>query len=355
MQVRDTSMTWIKVVINREEGWISVENNGRGIPIEMHEKEKVYIPELIFGHLLTSSNYDDDEDKVTGGRNGYGAKLANIYSTEFVVETGNKEIEKKYKQTFSKNMQSHSKPSITKGKTDFTKITFKPDFARFGMEGIDDDHEALLMKRVYDMAGTVKDVGVHLNGEKIKVNGFKAYVEMYVKAINELNGTKDEDEDAPVGIIPGVPGAAGGGSDKKPSIIYESFVNKDKNWEVAFAVSADGEKRQVSFVNNIATIKGGTHVSMVERQIVDKIIEHVTKNKKNGKITAAQVKNYCWIFVNCQIVNPTFDSQTKEEMTLKPSAFGSKWTISESFEKKVLKSGVLDHVLSFAKFKQDQS
>lgn len=53
----------------------------------MHKKEKMYVPELIFGTLLTSSNYNDDEKKVTGGRNGYGAKLCNIFSTKFVLET----------------------------------------------------------------------------------------------------------------------------------------------------------------------------------------------------------------------------------------------------------------------------
>jgi DNA topoisomerase-2 len=88
----------MKVNIDRENNVISVWNNGRGIPIEMHAKEKVYVPELIFGHLLTSSNYDDSEKKVTGGRNGYGAKLCNIFSTEFVIETGDSEKGKKYKQ-----------------------------------------------------------------------------------------------------------------------------------------------------------------------------------------------------------------------------------------------------------------
>src|SRR5690349_2033576 len=98
LQQRDPTMDTIKVEISEEE--ISVYNNGRGIPIKIHEKEKIYIPELIFGHLLTSSNYNDDEKKVTGGRNGYGAKLANIYSTEFTVQTADKEREKMYTQTW---------------------------------------------------------------------------------------------------------------------------------------------------------------------------------------------------------------------------------------------------------------
>jgi DNA topoisomerase-2 len=78
-------MTMIKVTIDSQNNKITVWNNGKSIPIEMHKKEQVYIPELIFGHLLTSSNYDDSMKKVTGGRNGYGAKLANIFSKTFKI------------------------------------------------------------------------------------------------------------------------------------------------------------------------------------------------------------------------------------------------------------------------------
>ena len=76
-------------------------NNGHGIPVEIHAEEKCYVPELIFGHLLTSSNYDDTEKKTTGGRNGYGAKLANIFSTEFTIETADGDRMRKYKQVTS--------------------------------------------------------------------------------------------------------------------------------------------------------------------------------------------------------------------------------------------------------------
>lgn len=69
------------------------------IPIEIHSTEKIYTPELIFGHLLAGSNFNDEEKKLTGGRNGYGAKLANIYSHEFTVETADKKSGQKYKQT----------------------------------------------------------------------------------------------------------------------------------------------------------------------------------------------------------------------------------------------------------------
>lgn len=154
---RDPSMDVLKVTVDREKNEISVYNNGRGIPIEKHEKEKIWIPELIFGHLLTSSNYDDDQKKVTGGRNGYGAKLCNIFSTEFILETADKSTLQKYKQTWTNNMTNAGKVNITKNSKgeEWTKITFKPDLAKFGMTEMDEDLEAIIKRRVYDMAGEI--------------------------------------------------------------------------------------------------------------------------------------------------------------------------------------------------------
>ena len=83
---RDPNMDKLDVTINAEKNTISVKNNGLGIPVEYHSEHNCYVPTLIFSHLLTGSNFDDDEEKTTGGRNGYGAKLANIFSTEFIVE-----------------------------------------------------------------------------------------------------------------------------------------------------------------------------------------------------------------------------------------------------------------------------
>lgn len=162
---------------------IRVFNNGDGIPVEVHKEEGVYVPELIFGHLLTSSNYDDKEEKVTGGRNGYGAKLANIFSSEFVVETCDGSRQKRYRQVFRNNMGVKEAPKITACKADdnWTCITFKPDLARFGMDTLDEDICALMRKRVYDLAGILgKTVKVYLNGEKLPIRTFQDYVDLYL-------------------------------------------------------------------------------------------------------------------------------------------------------------------------------
>ena len=332
---RDKTMKEIKVTIDRHKGEISVKNDGRGIPIEIHSTEKIYVPELIFGHLLTSSNYDDDEAKVTGGRNGYGAKLCNVYSTQFSIETVDSKVGKKYKQTWTENMGKMGKAKITDhtGK-DYTMVTFSPDFSKFGMEEIDDDFEALVKKRVYDMAGTCKGVKVFLNGERIKAANFKQYMEMYTKAISAENNTA---EDAPP---------------KEAQVILTD--NPHERWEIGFAVS-DGAFQQVSFVNSIATTSGGTHVNYIADQVVEKLMAIVKKRNKGGvALKPAQIKNHIFLFVNCQIVNPAFTSQTKEQLTTKPSQFGTKCTVSEKFLKDIAKTEAVDNILHFAQRKADQ-
>jgi DNA topoisomerase-2 len=321
---RDKKMDCIKIDINSETNTVSVWNNGQGIPVAMHKDENMYVPTMIFGHLLTSSNYNDDEEKVTGGRNGYGAKLCNIFSTKFTVETASKEYKRQFKQTWGSNMTKASEPKIKDffGE-DFTKITFSPDLEKFKMSKLDDDIIALMSRRAYDVAASTRGVKVMLNGKRIPVKNFKDYIDLYIKG-------KEDDT---------------GGQIK---IVHE---NANDRWEVAVTISDHGFQ-QMSFVNSIATTKGGRHVDYVVDMIVKQLIEVLKKKNKGGvAIKPFQVKTHMWVFVNCLIVNPTFDSQTKENMTLQAKNFGSKCTLSEKFITQVIKSGIIESVLSWAKFK----
>ncbi|KAI9733829.1 MAG: DNA topoisomerase 2 [Claussenomyces sp. TS43310] len=335
----DSSMKAIKVTIDKEKGQISVENDGRGIPVEIHAKENMYIPEMIFGHLLTSSNYNDEEAKTTGGRNGFGAKLCNIFSTEFTLETQDSKSVKRYKQTWTNNMETMGKAKITTNKSaDFTRVTFTPDYKRFGMTGMDDDFEALVQRRIYDLAGTVKGVGVYLNGNKIKTNTFQKYIEMYTKAIASERGVEESSE-----------------KDKSSNnkVIIENSETHQR-WEIGFAVS-DGSFQQVSFVNSIATTAGGTHVNYIADQICTKLLEVVKKkNSKGAALKLGQIRNHIFLFVNCLITNPAFTSQTKEQLTTKVSQFGSKCVLTEEFLKKIGKTEAVENILHFAQQKADQ-
>ncbi|KAK5108149.1 DNA topoisomerase 2 [Meristemomyces frigidus] len=330
---RDKNMNEMRVWVDAESGVIAVKNNGRGIPIEMHEKEGIYIPEMIFGHLLTSSNYDDQDAKTTGGRNGYGAKLTNIYSTRFDLETVDSKTKQKYRQTWKDNMSVMGKAKIEAAKEDdYTKITFKPDFEKFGMEKMDEDFEAMVKRRVYDMAGTCTGIKVYLNNQRIKISKFKQYMEMYTKAIKTENIAND-------------------GTAPEQVILTD---NPHERWEIGFAVS-DGSFQQVSFVNSIATTSGGSHVNFIADQICDKLEEIVNKKNKGGvKLKKAQIRNHIFLFVNALIVNPAFTSQTKEQLTTKPSAFGSKPQVSEKFLKEIAKTEAVTNILHFAQQKADK-
>ncbi|XP_071822876.1 DNA topoisomerase 2-alpha-like isoform X2 [Apostichopus japonicus] len=322
---RDPSMNCIKITIDPEKNVISVWNNGRGIPVIEHQKEKMFVPEMIFGHLLTSSNFDDTQKKVTGGRNGYGAKLCNVFSNKFTVVTANKEYKRKFKQTWSKNMTKKTEPALTDFMgSDYTEITFSPDLEKFKMSVLDKDTVALLTRRAYDIAGVSKGVKVYLNGTKLPVVSFKSYCELYLK-------DKTTDDGAPLKLV-------------------EEKVND--RWEVCLAMSEKGFQ-QVSFVNSIATTKGGRHVDYISDQVVGKLMDIVKRKNKGGvNIKPFQLKNHVWLFVNCLVENPTFDSQTKENMTLQAKKFGSTAPLSDKFLKAVTSVGIVESVTTWMKFKQ---
>jgi len=327
---RDSSMDRMEVVVDAETNTISVLNNGKGIPVVMHKEHNCYVPTLIFGHLLTGSNFDDDEKKTTGGRNGYGAKLANIFSTEFTVECCDSENGVVFTQVFRNNMHKKEEPKLKKctasqkKKGDYTKITFKPDLARFGMTHLDADTIGLLSKRAYDIAGSMankegKKLSVYLNGTKVPVKDFKSYLALFD------------------GITP-------------PS----AFEKIGDRWEIGVGPS-DGSFQQISFVNAIATTKGGGHVNYIADQVAKALQASVKKKNKGGtEIKPNQIKNHLAVFVNCLVENPTFDSQTKENLTTRPSAFGKEVNLSDKFLKQVEKS-TIDSILSYAKFKQNQA
>jgi len=323
---KDPNMDIIKIEIKPEENFISVMNNGRGIPVEMHSEEKMYVPTMIFGHLLTSSNFNDEEAKTTGGRNGFGAKLCNVFSNKFTVETGDKKAKKHFKQTWTDNMSKAGEPKLKDfSGEEFTKVTFQPDLKKFNMDKLDDDTVSLLHRRAYDIAASTKGVKVFLNGKRLPVKNFKDYVDQYIKE-------KEDD----------------GGNPLK--CVYEQCGPR---WEVAVCVSDKGHQ-QMSFVNSIATTKGGKHVDHVADLVVKSIIDTIKKKNKTGiNIKPHQVKNHLWLFINCLIVNPTFDSQTKETMTLMPKDFGSKCVLSEKFQQGVVKAGIVESVLLWSKFKAD--
>ena len=283
-------MTKLQVNVCEETGVTSVCNDGNWIPIEIHEEENIYIGELIFGHLLSGSNYNDEEERVTSGRNGLGIKLLNVFSTSFSIECFDPIKQLVYKQKWTNNMTKCSPPVITSktGKVGYTKVTWKPDFEKFGMEKYDEVHVNLYRKYVLDAAMIMK-IPVYWNKEKYYFKTFRDYVNLYVPENMEF------------------------------------ISGKMENMEYCICPSFCGAS-QVSFVNGMITKDGGIHVDKFQQDLYKQIIVKLSKIN----ISTKDLKPYFNIFLNAVVTNPEFSSQSKTKL------IGGKSVLHVEIPKKVM-------------------
>ena len=306
-----------------DDGTMSFMNDGNGIDIEKHPTYNTWIPEMIFAHLRTGTNYNKEEKKIVGGKNGFGAKLIFIWSVEGELETVDHVRGLKFTQKYRNNLDIIEEPVIKKyrGKP-YTKITFKPDFARLGKSGLSPDELALFKKRVYDIAAvTDKSVKVRLNNVLVPVRDFQQYADLYI----------------------------GGKDDAK-----RAYEKDDERWEYIVALSPTEEFVQVSFVNGIYTSKGGKHVDYILNQIIRKLVVYIQKKKKI-EVKPTTIKEQLMLFMRCDIENPAFDSQTKDYMNTPSTKFGSACTVSDKFIEKIAKLGVMDAACALTEVKQNKT
>ena len=365
----------IEVRIDRATGVVEVTNDGDGIPVELHPEHGCYVPELIFGHLLTSANYDgvagvapgvapppqapaattragDGREpegetgsggvregaaegggaagqpadapataqqaqggRIVGGQNGIGAKACNIFSAWFELDLVDAARRLRYEQRFEANMSRALPPRVRAAgaKKPYTTVRFLPDYARFGgcAGGLTDDMHALMVRRVYDAtAVTDPDVAVWLDGARLDAKSFERYVDLYLGARGEAGRA------------------------------YERVAD---GWEVAAGLAAEpgAGLQQVSFVNGVATLRGGKHVDHVVGQIARRLAELVAQRRsKAGAEVAVRpqfVRDNLFVFVRATVPNPAFDSQTKETLTTPASKFGAKVELSDRFIDKLYK------------------
>jgi DNA topoisomerase-2 len=285
--VRDKKVKNIKLTFSDRK--ITVYNDGIGIDIAKHPEHKIYIPEMIFGNLMTSTNYDDSEERVTGGTHGLGAKLTNIFSKEFTIYIGDIKRNKTYRQTFRDNLSIIEKPIIENKTLDtgFVEISFIPDFEKFNIKTITNDHIKLFKKRVIDSAGLYPNINFYVNDKQIKINSFIDYVNLYY-------------------------------NDKQN---YIEFTCKDR-WQIILISNVD-QTHHISFVNGVYTSKNGKHFDY----IMDQLIYGLRSILKNDSIKDYIIKSSISLFINCQIVNPSFSSQIKDEMTTNVTNFGSECSV----------------------------
>lgn len=277
----------IKVDIDPETAEITIWNDGRFIPVEINEQTKLYNPELIFGNLLTSSNYNDEEERLSSGRNGLGVKLTNVFSTSFHVECGDPEKGLVYSQTWKNHMRDVQKPKIKKKQnTGYTCVRFIPDLSLFKMEKLDSTILGLFKKTCVDMS-MLTSIPVLLNKEKINIHSLKDYATLYPQV------------------------------DGKQCIHWNNNdiqKKKEEELEVVVCPSFDEEYHEIAFVNGIYNKEGGAHADAVSSEFFKAILAKINKGRTVNTFSVKDIKPQFTIFVRASLINPSFSNQNKTRL-----------------------------------------
>ena len=289
-----------KIEVDINGNTVSVQDNGRGIPVEMNEEVGKTQAEIAFTYLRAGSNFTN-ESFVSIGTHGLGATLVNIMSSQFKAETD--DGKKRLRVICANNMSTISSKVSSSTGSRGTYVEFTPDFSRFnGISKLDETHTRLIQKRVIDLACCYPQIQFKFNGKTVKSKSFKNYLSMIA------------DEDTFVGI-------------------------ESEDWKVA--VMTSDEPDHISFVNGIDTYEGGTHVDYVRAKIVNRLVDEINRKYKKLDIKPQDVRNHLtFVVITNSIKNPKFRSQTKEYIANAASEFDGLFldVAEESFIKKIIKN-----------------
>ena len=316
-------LTELYVKIDKESGEIIVRDNG-GIPIVKHKEAGVYVPEFIFGRLRTSSNYDDTEDRQVIGTNGVGSALCNVFSSYFEIESADSKNE--FHRSWSNNMETlNNDLKITKcgKKIHYTQTRFKLDFSRFDTElnTFDDDFINIIHKRCIDAAAANPGLKVIFNygNEDIewKFKKLDEYIDLYSNLLNIDDKIPFEND------------------------LCTAWIFPDSSVDVGFVNGAECSK--------------GTHMRALRNEINQAVVEFITKKDKIKDLTTRGVDNKYSIFMNINVSNPAYDSQTKDTLTTPIEKFSKdeklKWEVNDKFLNKIIKSEIISLVRDWYKQK----
>lgn len=334
----------VTIVMNKE--IISIRNGGIPIPVEMHKTKNMWAPQVIFGVLFSSSNYNKNNDKnkvrTECGRNGYGAKLTNIFSKQFMITIGDPHNKRWYRQIWNNNMDIMSEPEIKENYAgeSFVEVVYKMDFERFGYTEYPEEAFRLFARHAADMSFTGK-IPVSFNGIKLNVQNSQDYAKLYFPEVNAKNSL----------VFYQWPVGSKTTTDKK------GLVHCKTNGTVPMieicAVDTPDNSINVSFVNGMWTKNGGVHADASFKAIASGILNTVngtdnsnSKNKKKKKkksmfkLNYNDVKRHISIFVSCWIGDPKFDSQSKTALT-SPTP---KITVNEKILKPIMNWDLLNRL-----------
>jgi DNA topoisomerase-2 len=335
----------IDYMYDHASGMISICNGGEAIPLCPAEsstlEEKHYIPSDIFGVLLTSSNYDSTIVRMGAGRNGYGAKLCNIFSKYFKVEIGDPKNGQQWEGVWTNNMENLESRIVPghvysqqnnawaiNGKAydgpGYCKVNYIMDFPRFGYKEYPQEAHFIFSRHIIDFGFTCK-VPVTINGKVFNVQHIKDYSKMFFSPEQITNAIVHYEWKG--GVEP--EGFKGLSKKKKEAIIanppssdYVPLV------EIMFLDTPDNGKA-LSFVNGLMTIDGGVHVNQAYNSVAEHFLDEFNKHtKKKGKkvkkgekseitpkIELKDLKAHMSMIISCRLPNTKYKSQTKAYLT----------------------------------------
>lgn len=309
-----------KIHIIYKNGIISVYNNGPGIPIEIEPTHNLYIIEIAFSKFLTGTNIEKPADSIKGGINGLGAKIANVHSNEFTVETVYNK--KKYVQTFRNRLAEIEQPIITKTtESEHTIITFKLAYKELGYkdESYLNDIEMWLRLRVCQIAAYV--------GDKVEV----VYNHIVCTTTNADSLAK---------IM----------ADPEERIISTICKNPETNYSINIAAIITSKKvkrrataQNMSIINGVISNKG-SHINYIRKIIKDHVSTKLSKLTKGDE--KQDITNMKLVICGC-IPGVDWSGQNKNELQVSNKIL-EQYKISDSFLKQI-SIGLTEKILGSTK------
>lgn len=285
------------------EGVLTLVNDGNTIPITLSSApgySHMYNPSIVFGVFMSSTNFNDKEERHTSGRNGYGAKLTNTFSKFFEVDIYDEERNLRFYQRWEDNMNVVYDPIVRKGTAEerkqgnHTSIRWLPDYARFRMQFLDTAVVSKIHKYFYDVAMFTK-VSTYFHGEKLHVKSIQDYVSLWY-------------------------------TEQKVLLAIQT-----PTCEVCVVDSA--YPGIISFVNGIPTERNGVHVNHWREAIFESVVAKIN-SAIDTTLKPQDVRNALSLFVNTIVDKPSFTGQNKDELA-SPKPY--KWEVDSSIINKIVK------------------
>ena len=274
-------------VILHKDGSATITDNGRGIPTDIHPKFNISGVELVMTKLHAGGKFDKKSYKVSGGLHGVGISVVNALSIKLIVEV--KRNGKCYKQEYSRGKPIYPLKEIKACQENGTTVTFYPD------EEIFDTTEFVfetLSARLREIAFLNKGIRIEITDEREegKKHEFK-YDGGIISFVKYLNKNKNPSHE----------------------VIYFEKEKDDNVIEIALQYNDSYQENIFSFVNNINTIEGGTHLSGFKTAIT-RIINNLAHKKDDVKLSSDDLREGLTAVISIKIPEPQFESQTKTKL-----------------------------------------